>query len=271
MYPCLQYLWVANNPTAPASSCPFCSCDTPSSQRCWWAFVGFWGNSTDRSTWRWLDPFPSNATFQPPWEAGQPNYCGQPRNEKSCAALWALGNLTQPLQLGDLPCNCSMPYICKAEVGANVAGGPGRRPGSGLSMVRAGGQPELKESSARPLHAQRRLATLHCCRTPAGCPFPEGTVIRCDISSDGSIYKIQDGRKRGYPGPPAVAFDHAVVTIKSPEVCSLRGRCPDGEPMPMPPGGGRICCGTGYKYRLSVQGSGMLCEIRPYTWLLSCF
>ncbi|KAI7838355.1 hypothetical protein COHA_007923 [Chlorella ohadii] len=189
MYPCLQYLWVANNPTAPASSCPFCSCDTPSSQRCWWAFVGFWGNSTDRSTWRWLDPFPSNATFQPPWEAGQPNYCGQPRNEKSCAALWALGNLTHALQLGDLPCNCSMPYICKAEVGANVA----------------------------------------------GCPFPDGTVIRCDISSDGSNYKIQDGRKRGYPGPPAVAFDHAVVTINAPEVCSLRDRCPDGEPMPMPP------------------------------------
>jgi len=83
-----------------------------------------WGNSTNRSSWRWLDPSPSNVTFQPPWEAGQPNYCGQPAKEKSCAGLWALGNLTQPLLLGDLPCNCSMPYICKTEVGANVSGGP---------------------------------------------------------------------------------------------------------------------------------------------------
>ncbi|PRW61504.1 Serine threonine- kinase CTR1 [Chlorella sorokiniana] len=182
----MKDLWLANSPTAPASSCPFCSCDTPTGQHCWWAFIGMWGTSTNRSSWRWLDPSPSNDTFQPHWEAGQPNYCGQPANEKSCAGMWAFGNLSQPLQLGDLPCNCSMPYICKTEVGANVS----------------------------------------------GCPFPDGTVIRCNISSDGSIYKIENGSKRGYPSPSALSLDNATVTINSADVCKLGDQCPDGKPMP---------------------------------------
>lgn len=71
---------------------------------------------------------------------------------------------------------------------------------------------------------------------PAGCPFTNGTVIRCNINSDGSIYKIEDGRKRGYPGPAAVTFDNAVVTVNSVDVCTLRDACPDGDPMPLPPG-----------------------------------
>lgn len=120
----LQAFWLERNPTTPASSCPFCNCNTPT-QPCWWAHVGMWGTSTEPSSWRWLGPPATNGTFQPPWEAGQPDYCGQPTGEKSCAGLWVLGNLTQPVQLGDLPCSCRMPYVCKTEPGVALSGGAG--------------------------------------------------------------------------------------------------------------------------------------------------
>lgn len=106
--PLVYQFWKEQYPVAP-NWCPHCGCS--GAGRCWFASIGVRYNQSE-GMWRTVTGAVFNGSV-PEWAGGQPDYCG---SRDSCAAFYTTSLETESVSVGDQPCSCQLPYICKTSM-----------------------------------------------------------------------------------------------------------------------------------------------------------